>query len=141
MKKIPVEDWAWYGNAGHFICGAYCRFHLCTKVGNYLVSTVGQYFPDSQVRELLASSRSIDLKGRGDAREADYMEKVGYQEIGWDRTFETMVFLAGKICAEKGCACGLPTIEGSELDFAGYNEAGAAAAGHLRLCRKWAEKP
>jgi hypothetical protein len=28
----------------------------------------------------------------------------------------------------------------SNLDFAGYNDPGEAALGHLKLCRKWAAK-
>ncbi len=43
MKKIPESKWEWFGNAGHFMCSQWCRFHLCTKVGPWLVSTVGEY--------------------------------------------------------------------------------------------------
>ena len=55
---INKADWEWYGNAGHFICGHSCRFHLCTKVGSYLISTVGEYVPDSFVRAILKESRN-----------------------------------------------------------------------------------
>lgn len=110
---IKEANWKWFGNAGHFICAQWCQFHLCTKVGKYLVSTVGQYVPD---------------------------EKVGYQDIGCDRKYETMVFLAGKPCASKECGCGLPSISGSELDYAPANDPKTAKDNHMKLCRKWARR-
>ena len=133
------QNWQWFGNAGHLIVGHDCRFHLCTKVGKYLVSTVGQYWPSDGVREIIAQSRGVTLGGRGDARRADYMKKIGYEEIGSGRTFETFVFKAGPPCIVKDCNCGQPSIDGSELDTAGYNNAGDATRGHLRICKKWAK--
>lgn len=128
----------WFGHAGHFICAEWCRFHLCTQVGNFLVSTVGEYMPDAPVRETLAQSRGVVLEGRGDARRADYLNKVGFEQIGYDRLYETMVFKAGKPCDSAECGCGLPAISGSELDFLGYNDAKSATDGHMRLVRKYA---
>ena len=61
----------WFGSPGHFICSFDCRFHLCTQVGDYLVSTVGELFFDSDIREITAKSRGFALEGRGDARKAD----------------------------------------------------------------------
>ena len=131
------NNWTWYGNAGHFICAQWCEFHLCTKVGNYLVSTVGQYMPPESSREIIARSRGVELDGRGDARLADYLKKIGYEDIGFERKFETMVFRAGERCAEPTCNCGMPRIDGSALECSGYNTAGEAAAGHLELCNKF----
>lgn len=37
------ESWKWYGYAGHLIVAARCAYHLCTRVGDVLVSTVGDY--------------------------------------------------------------------------------------------------
>jgi hypothetical protein len=51
--RVPLR---WFGHAGHFICAEWCRFHLCTQVGPYLISTVGEYVPDAPVREILAQS-------------------------------------------------------------------------------------
>jgi hypothetical protein len=141
MSRIPESEWRWFGNAGHFICGHYCRFHLCTLIGNFLVSTVGQYLPDSAVRNILAGTRGIALEGKGDAREADYMRKVGYEEIGYQRTFETMVFrVTGKACAAADCGCDMPQIIPAELAFSGYNTAGEATAGHMRHCAEVADE-
>lgn len=140
-KAIPKAEWKWFGNAGHFICAQWCRFHLCTQIGNYLVSTVGEYVPDDQVREIICQSRGIVLEGRGDARLYDYMKKVGFQELGCGRTYETMAFkTTGKVCEAPDCGCGLPEIEPSELDFAGYSSAGEATAGHYAICEKIAAR-
>lgn len=65
--SVPNAEWYWSGYAGHFCGSAYCAFHLCTRVGNILVSTVGDYRPPSS----------------GGRRES----------IGIDRDFETFVFL------------------------------------------------
>jgi hypothetical protein len=128
------DNWIWMPHPGHFICAAYCRFHLTTCVGDYLVSTVGEWVPDASVRELLAQSNGIVLEGKGDAREADYMRKMGFHEIGAGRRYETMVFAARK--ADDEC-CPWRMADSTELDFDGYNDAGAARLGHLALCEKW----
>ena len=120
------NEWKWFGHPGHFICGRWCRFHLCTQVGNYLISTVGQ----------LVHPRHSD---GSEQREAAWLEKhPNGEEIGCGRTYETMAFLAGEPCKAKGCGCGLPTIDGSELDCDGYNNAASATKGHMAMCRKYA---
>ena len=139
-RTMPREKWQWFGSPGHFICARDCRFHLCTRIGKVLVSTVGEYLPDSNVRDILAQSRGIVLKGRGDDRLADWMTRCGYEDIGHQRKYETMVFrLSGKVCATQDCGCGLPEIEASGLDFNGYNAAGDATRGHYAMCMKWAK--
>lgn len=137
----PVErNWRWFGSAAHLIVSRDCRFHMATLVGKYLVSTVGEWLPDSSTWHIYAESKGITLAGRGDERTADFLRRVGYVEIGCDRKYETMVFKAGPPCVAKGCKCGLPSIDGSALDFSGYNDAGAATQGHYRLCRKFASR-
>lgn len=136
---IPSSEWKWFGNAGHFICGHYCRFHLCTQVGEYLISTIGEYVPDSLVREILATTRGVRLKGQGDDRLADWMEKAGFEDIGFGRKFETIVFKAGKACNQEGCDCGFPAPDDwTELDMEGYNSPGDATRGHYAMCQKYA---
>lgn len=130
------SDWIWMGHPGHFICARDCKFHLNTKVGDYIVSTVGELIHDAPVREILASTRGIVLEGKGDDRLADYMQKVGYGDIGYDRKYETMVFRALKGKTE--CCPFVADYTGGELDALGYNDAGRAYAGHMELCRKWA---
>lgn len=111
MKRIPQDEWEWYGLAAHFICGRFCRFHIATVVGDAIISTVGEYHP--------------------------YNKPDGEPEtIGADRLYETMVFKTGATCE---CGCGMPMPDVSaELDFAGYNDPREATRGHMRFCRKWA---
>lgn len=140
MSSIPQSEWKWFGHAGHLIVSQWCRFHLCTLIGRYLVSTVGEYVPDETVREIHCEVRGIALVGRGDARLADYMKKVGFQEIGFGRTYETMVFnTTGEFCQRPECGCGLPAIVPTELEGAGYSNPGDATRGHYAACEKWAE--
>ena len=136
----PREKWKWFGTPGRFIASSHCRFHMCTLVGKYLVSTVGEWVPGESTQEIIARSRGVKLEGQGDYREADFLRKLGHQEIGCERKYETMVFKAGAMCKLPGCKCGLPEIDGSELDFGGYNERGDATEGHMKLCAKWARK-
>jgi hypothetical protein len=126
MLKIPQDQWKWFGTAGHFICGQWCRFHLATQVGGFLISTVGEFVHPRH--------------GKGnEANEAKWLkENWPGEEIGLNRKYETMVFKAGSVCSIPGCGCGLPEISGSEIDFSGYNVRGEAAAGHMTMCLKYA---
>lgn len=138
--KAPPETWQWYGNAGHFICADDCRFHLTTRVGPWMVSTVGEMFPQESVREIYAKTRGVTLVGRGDEREADYMKKFGYEDIGYNRKYETMVFRADEDCTAADCNCGMPRPTSfSEVDAHGYNTRREATDGHYALCWKWAD--
>ncbi len=138
MKK---EDWVWMPHPGHFIGAKDCKFHLTTYVGGYIVSTVGEYWPDRKIREIHAEcddkkwwEKNKSLKG--DDFENAYYDKFGFIEIGCNRTYETMVFTAkeGDLC------CPYRVKEWSELDFQGYNDPGKAYRGHMELCEKWSKK-
>lgn len=134
---MDKSRWVWMPHPGHFICSQNCKFILNTYVGKYIVSTVGEYVPDSSVREILAESREITLVGKGDARLADYMEKVGYETVGLDRKYETMVFHA-KESDDKCCPFRMKS--SGDIDFAGYNESEEAFKGHYKMCLKWSKK-
>lgn len=105
-----------YGYAAHFICGPFCLFHIATRVGRYLVSTVGDY---RHPREYVG-------------------EKAGeMKEIGYGRFFETFVFdlKGGKKCS---CGCGMPApASWSEIDTLAAKTADVATANHERMCAKW----
>lgn len=133
MKK---ENWVWMPHPGHFICARWCQFFLNTYVGGYIVSTVGEYVPDAQVREIFAESRGVKLEGIGDTRLADYMKKIGYEDLGLDRKYETMVFKAKK---SKAKCCPHEMKSASDIDFDGYNTADEAKKGHYKLCLKWSK--
>lgn len=134
--KHPIDTWIWQGLPGHFIMGNRCRFHLTTKIGPWLVSTVGEYLPAAEVREIIADSRGKPLEGRGDARVADWLTKFGYEEIGHERLYETMVFRCNS--APEPCGCFTPT-DYTELECHGYNDHTDANAGHMAVCVKYAE--
>jgi hypothetical protein len=130
MSAANPAEWVWMGHSGHFILGHECQFHLATYLGNgYLVSTVGEYRPDSKIREVLAR-----------ARESKEPEPE-FEEVGYKRLYETMVFRATPSKDPSVC-CPWRMAYGDELDMNGYNKPVEAEAGHYAMCRKWAkEKP
>ena len=109
-EAVTRGDWVWMPHAAHFIGGGQCQFVLATYVGDFIVSTVGQYRPGAPLH-------GCD-------------EDV---EIGLDRLFETMVFEA---VANSSDACGCPWVIDveQEVDFYAYDDPKSAAA-----CEKWAE--
>mgnify|MGYP001617863885 CR=1 FL=1 len=138
---MDKAKWVWMSHAGHFICGNDCRFKLNTFVGKYIVSTVGELWSDRKVREIHAEvsdpkwlMENRDLKG--DYFDSAYMKRFGYQEIGYARLYETMVFKAKK---SKNKCCPFTMVSG-ELDFEGYNKPEQAFEGHMRMCGKWSKK-
>jgi hypothetical protein len=116
-SAIPRDKWEWFGNAGHLCVSNWCRYHLTTKIGKHLVSTVGEYYQPH-------------------ATEHDCPKKP--TTIGCDRTYETMVFAVEGMCE---CGCGLPTISGSEIECDGYNDPKSATAGHNAMCERVAGWP
>ncbi len=135
MKK---EDWTWMPHPTHFICSNYCRFVLATEVGGYIISTVGEYVPDSNLRDVLAGCRGITLKGKGDERERDWIKKNGFENLsGEGQTYETMVFSSLKT---KNNECCPYQIVLPDVDSRRYKYAGDAYKGHLKLCEKWSKK-
>ena len=139
MKK---NKWIWMPHAGHFICSNSCRFKLNTYVGKYIVSTVGELWNERVVREIHAQVYDNEWLNKnkhllGDTFDHAYMKRFGYEEIGCDRKYETMVFKARK--SEHKC-CPYEIIVSEEVDFGGYNTSEDAYKGHLRLCKKWSKK-
>lgn len=47
QQHVRGLDEKWYGYAGHFIGGKNCAYHLSTRIGKHLISTVGHYLPKS----------------------------------------------------------------------------------------------
>ena len=137
---LDKSQWIWMPHPGHFICAHECRFKLNTYVGGYIVSTVGEYLPPSAVRDILAKSRGIELEGIGDYRTTDWMKKVGYEEIGFGRKYETMVFKAKPNNeGPKWQCCPWFIVVQEEVDMEGYNDPIEAFKGHMELCEKWAQ--
>jgi hypothetical protein len=67
MTAVPMSRWRWDGHAGHFVASRSCGFRLSTRIGDYRISTVGDYYPDG-------------------------WEDEKPKEIGLGRTHETFVF-------------------------------------------------
>jgi len=115
---IPQRAWEWFGFPGHFICADRCRFRMCTKVGDYLISTVGDMWID-------------DYKNPGTRKR----ETIG---AGPESFFETYVFKAGARCAEPDCGCRMPAISGMEIEGERCATAGEAQKLHMKYCNKYA---
>ena len=116
---IPHNEWRWFGTPGHFVASQDCLFHLCTQVGRVLVSTIGDYRPTGIAPDLLRTNTQ------------------GFAEIGWQRFYETYVFVLSD--APCPCGCNAPQIGNwSEIDSRGWQSRGEANLGHLELCEKWA---
>lgn len=140
--KLNKEKWVWMPHAGHFILGSQCRFRLNTYVNGYIISTVGEYVPDSEVRRIFRKSRGWDTYLIGDAEEVDFIKRTGGakgfgEEIGLDRKYETMVFKAKR---SKYKCCPWEMENPSSLDMDSYNLSADAYAGHLKMCARYAKR-
>lgn len=67
--RIKRKNWIWKGEAGHLKTWRDCLFHLHTNIGDFTISTIGEYYPDRPLNE-----------------------KWEMQEIGINRHYETFVF-------------------------------------------------
>lgn len=101
----------WFGRAGHLCVADRCRFHLHTHVGEWCISTVGDYYPKT-------------LHGEDDARVPE--------QIGWGRLYETMVFRT---------LGGYPIDAGSPVEMHGYNDAASAERGHMDMVTLYQVRP
>lgn len=111
-QGVPMTSragWKWYGYAGHLCVGKRCAFHLATRIGGFLISTVGDYYPPNSSRR----------------------ETIG---CGTDDFFETFVFHC-----QGDDKNGNPIIDPSEIDGERYADSNAAENGHYRYCEKYAE--
>lgn len=114
--KYPPETWKWFGFAGHLCVSNHCRFHMTTQVGPWLISTVGAYYPPHEPK------------------------RTEPEEVGLNRLYETYVFRAGEPCTTVLCGCGMPSIDGHEIDSRAANSPGEAADYHMKLCYLWADR-
>lgn len=112
---IPEDRWHWCGYAGHLIVSDRCRFRMHTRVGNWRISTVGDYRPGP-------------IPGMWEGSE---MEAIGG---GPDAFFETYVFpVAGHGVNGEG-----EVTDWFETDGERYATAIEAERGHMRYCYKYA---
>lgn len=143
-EKIKREDWIFMPHPAHFICARDCKFFLATKIGKYIVSTVGEYLPDSRVRQITADVRGIKIEGMGDYWDADYMKKIGFEELHPDGIlYETMVFNAVKNTerGERACkSCPFQIESGNDIDTEYYKTGEEAYEGHYKMCDKYSNQ-
>jgi hypothetical protein len=126
-RAIPPGEWEWFGSAAHFCCGRWCRFHMATRVGPVVVSTLGEYVHPSRS----GGSERAEAERLGTNRPGE--------DVGHGRKYETAVFRAGPRC---GCGCGVPEYGGGWLEVvAGYATAAEATAGHRAACERWSRRP
>ncbi len=104
-----AQGWKWYGYAGHFIASPLCCFHMSTRVGRHLISTIGDYRP-----------RGPDGK----------QEPIG---AGKDSLFETYVFE----CDGDDADSNPNVLSFTEVDGIRYATSLAAERGHYEFCRKY----
>lgn len=161
MKEVnkSQEGWVWMPHPAHFCAASHCRFRLATYVPTgYIISTIGEYFPDEVVRRIVLESKvqfpnpfeedktevyKKILKLNGDLFNDAYLKYIGYEELRYDCLYETMVFPAKKNENPKFQCC--PYLmdqekEEYELEQEDYNDPGEATNGHYELCYKWSQK-
>lgn len=145
MEKITRDKWIWMPHPAHYICARDCKFFLATKIGDYIISTIGEYWPDSQIRKIHAEIHDPkwweeNKHEKGDSFDYKYAKHFGFDDIGAGRKYETMVFKAIP-SSEKGpthCkACPFQIESGDNCDGDGYNDPKEAFEGHYKLCEKY----
>ena len=142
MPKVAKSSWIWLPHAAHLIVSRDCQFHLATVIGDHIVSTVGEWWPDRQIREIHAQVHKPEWLAenkhlKGDYFDAAYMKEFGFEDIGANRKYETMVFKS-RLTPKRGCkACPYVIESGNSLDYDAYNDPGEAYQGHLAMCDKW----
>jgi hypothetical protein len=121
VKALPESEWVWCGYAGHFIAASSCRMHLHTRVGNYRISTVGDY-------------RSELVWDRATRTHRPRQPDDPPDDIGSGRKYETFVFrVSGHGEHGEGTVD-----EWSEIWTEAYNEPTDAEMGHMDVCRRFA---
>jgi len=104
---IPMEEWEWFGHKQHLCVATKCQFSMSTRVGNIVVSTVGEY--------------------------REKPDDKDWATIGCGRLYETMTF---HVHEDSPNECGCPGWHGEAEWFDGYNDARSAQEGHMEICRK-----
>lgn len=118
---IEPRDWKWFGKPGHFVGSFMCYFHLVTQVGPWFISTIGEYWPYARPRPCVPATDD-------------------FEDIGYNRKYETMVFGSGPPCDADGCKCEMPLpVAYNEIEMKGYNDPAAASHGHFALCLKYSD--
>jgi hypothetical protein len=81
---------------------------MTTKIGKFIISTVGEYYPNGPQTKM--------------------------EIVGLDRFYETFVFEFNNWCE---CGCKTPEIDPAELDSLAANTREDARRNHIELCLKY----
>lgn len=117
------SEWVWMPHPGHMYISQDCKFFLTTWINGYIVSTVGEYRPDSRIRDTWTKTQKRKY------------EKMGSEDIGNGRLYQTRVFKS--LPKDEASCCFYRIMNSSELDDSGYVSAKDAYLGHIRMCEKW----
>jgi hypothetical protein len=131
---IPEKEWEWFGFKKHFIGAKDCGFSLATKIGDVIVSTVGDYRPyDKFFKKDGTLFKEVSAL-------ADFAKK-GPQEIGHDRFFETMTFKAVPATCDC-CDWEIDPFSDGDIEggFGAYKTAAEARKGHIEICYEIAKR-
>lgn len=145
MRRIPESRWEWYGQPAHFKFSFNCHFHMATVVGEWIISTVGQYLPPESEWKFNADQRGPRVwrainQLSGTARVRAYLHLVGFEHVGveQDEVYETMAFWLGKKpqrCSMPGCHCGVPgPASWCEVLRVGSATPAQARTAHMHAC-------
>lgn len=116
------------GCKGHLIVGNSCRWHRHTQVGNYRISTIGDYYSVNYKKLDKGVPRSLALE----------RDRVG---SGAKDFFESQVFKTSRKREKQNDGCGCRrVIDWGGLECKRYPTAGKAQAGHERLVQKYLRK-
>lgn len=91
MSSANAASWVWCGYPGHFIAAADLCFHLNTRIGDYRISTIGDYRPrpgepmvevgcERFFETMVFRVEGEGEHGNGEVADWSELELVGYQE-------------------------------------------------------------
>jgi hypothetical protein len=135
------EDWIWMAHPGHYRWADFCRFRLCTYVGNYIVSSVGEYLPNFTEDNLDKVNMIDSLIGLAKIRkeysddDSDIPGNSYEKLVGSSYLYETIVFKSLENTSE--CKCCIAICDDEEIEKNEYNTQELAFAGHYELCEKY----
>jgi len=75
---------------------------------------------------------------KGDNYDYAYFKRFGYEDIGLDKKYETMVFSSMPANDEEKC-CPFRIDSSKDSEMESYNSASDAYEGHLKLCEKYSK--
>ena len=105
---MTSSEWVWHGAAGHNSESDKCKFHLCTDIGQYRISTVGRYHPEGV-------GRSSPMKATAN---------------GCPYGYTTYVFKIGASPWEEH-------LDSDKVELDGATDEKAERM-HMQMCEKWA---